>query len=54
MGRQLESRIYRGMRGLHVSVNVPADAVTPIREIELKLHSSQPYNGAIYLDASEY
>lgn len=37
-----------------LSVNVPADAVAPIREIGLKLYVSQPYSGPIYLDAVEY
>lgn len=37
-----------------LSVTVPVEAVTPIREIGLKLYTSQPYSGAIYLDAVEY
>ena len=37
-----------------LSVTVPVNAVAPVREIGLKLYSSQPHSGAIYLDAIEY
>lgn len=37
-----------------LSVTVPINATTPVREIGLKLYVSQPYNGPVYVDAVEY